>query len=346
MHARKMRILHAPFNIANIAWELSRAQRTLGLRSDAMQFFSNWIQYKCDINLNLETYRYPVNNIRVAMFFLKAITKYDIFHFHFGYTLLPKFYDVFLLKLLRKKVFFHYHGCDIKDRAYLLKKDVYSACHTCNPIRCNKNIPESKAIAKKYADGVFLGTPDLIEFYPQGVWLPPPIHIDEIEKAAEGIAVSESDTIKLLHAPSDPLLKGTEYVLRAVEELKEEGLPIELILVQNRPWQEAIKLFKTADIAIDQFRMGAYGHFAAECMALKKPVICYIREDVKKYYPDDLPIIISTGDTLAATIRTLIADMGKLKRIGNASYDYIKKYHDPDIVAQMTIRHYKNGMAK
>jgi glycosyltransferase involved in cell wall biosynthesis len=280
------------------------------------------------------------------MFFLKAIAKYDIFHFHFGHTLLPRFYDVFLLKFFRKKIFFHYHGCDIKDRDYLFIKDKYSACRTCNPIKCNKNIKESKAIAKKYADGVFLGTPDLIEFYPQGVWLPPPIHIDEIEKASEGIAVSECEKIRILHAPSEPELKGTEYVLKAVEELKKEGLPIELILVQNMPWQEALKIFKTADIAIDQFRMGAYGHFAAECMALKKPVICYIREDVKRYYPTDLPIIISTGDALAATIRTLIADRERIKRIGNESYDYVKKYHDPEAIAQMTIKFYKYGMAQ
>ncbi len=46
--------------------------------------------------------------------------------------------------------------------------------------------------------------------------------------------------LRILYAPDHPEFKGAKYLLAAVEELKAEGIPIELVLVQGKSKEEAL----------------------------------------------------------------------------------------------------------
>ncbi|HJY83343.1 MAG TPA: hypothetical protein VKK81_19945 [Candidatus Binatia bacterium] len=337
-----MRILHAPFNIANIAWELGQAQRLLGHEAHVVQYYSSWAKFRYDENLALERFDRPRRVVEMVRFFVRAIPRYDVFHFHFGFSLLPKFVDVPILKALGKRVVFHFHGCDIKDRSILIKKDRFSACRVCHPIKCNIDIPLSKRVADRYADAVFMGTPDLIEFYPRSRWLPPPIHIDEIEEAVRTAPEpAPNGPTRLVHAPSDRLLKGTSYVLNAVKELERRDRVLDFRLIEGQPWPDALKVFKSAHIVADQFRMGAYGHMAVECMTLGKPVLCFIRNETLRYYPEDLPIVNVTGEQVADAVESLMDDSLRCARLGEAGRSYVRRHHDPIKIAEQTIAAYR-----
>jgi glycosyltransferase involved in cell wall biosynthesis len=338
----RLRILHAPFNIANIGWELSRAQRLLGHDASIVQYYSSWARFQCDENLALERFKRPRRVVEMIRFLARAIRRYDVFHFHFGWSLLPKFVDVPLLKALGKTIVFHFHGCDIKSRAVLIKEDRFSACRACHPIKCNLDIELSKRVANRYATAVFMGTPDLIQFYPRSQWLPPPIHVDEIEEAVRGEPEPHArDRVRLVHAPSDRALKGTSFVLEAVSELERRGRPVDFQLVEGQPWRTALRTFQTAHIVADQFRMGAYGHLAAECMALGKPVLCFIREGTRPHYPPDLPIVNARGDRLADAVESLADDPLRRQALGEAGRRYVAQYHDPLKIAERTVAAYR-----
>ena len=77
----------------------------------------------------------------------------------------------------------------------------------------------------------------------------------------------------MLHAPSRRIVKGTKYILDAVEELKSEGLKFDFKMVEGMKNSDAKELYRTADIVVDQLRIGWYGVLAVEAMALGKPVI-------------------------------------------------------------------------
>lgn len=337
-----MRILHAPFNIANVGWELAQAQRLLGHDARVVQYYSSWAKFRFDENLALERFDHAKRLAEMFRFFARAVPRYDVFHFHFGFSLLPKFVDVPILRALGKRIVFHFHGCDIKDRGILMTKDRFSACRACHPIRCNVDIPLSKRIAARYACAVFMGTPDLIEFYPRSTWLPPPIHLDEILGATRGAPGPRVDgPLRLVHAPSDRLLKGTKYVLEAIREVARRGRAVEFELVEGRPWAEALALFNQAHVVADQFCMGAYGHLAAECMALAKPVLCFIRRETLPHYPSDLPIVNTDADHLADAIEALALDPARRERTGEAGRAYVRRHHDPIRVAAQTIAAYQ-----
>ena len=307
-----------------------------------MQYYSTWAKYGYDENLALEQFPRRRRLVEMFRFFARAVSQYDVFHFHFGFSLLPKFMDVPILRALGKRVAFHFHGCDIKDRAVLLVKDRFSACRVCHPISCNVDIPLSKRIARRHACAVFMGTPDLIEFYPGSRWLPPPIHTDEIEQAVSAApGADEGGSLRMVHAPSDRVLKGTSYVTSAVEELQRRGRRFEFVLVERRPWHEALQTYNAAHIVADQFRMGAYGHLAAECMALGKPVLCFVRQETLPHYPADLPIVNVTGVDLADAVEGLMDDPLRRVRVGEAGRRYVRRYHDPVRIAEETVAAYR-----
>lgn len=74
---------------------------------------------------------------------------------------------------------------------------------------------------------------------------------------------------------SNKAKKGTEYIIKAVNELKNEGYKVNLILIENMPHKKVIEYYKNSDIVIDQLLIGWYGMVSIEGMALGKPVCIY-----------------------------------------------------------------------
>ena len=92
-----------------------------------------------------------------------------------------------------------------------------------------------------------------------------------------------------MHAPSHRGVKGTERVVEAVEQLRGEGIPLELELVEGRPHAEARKAYERADILVDQLLVGWYGAVAVELMALGRPVVCFMDEEpARRHAPPEL----------------------------------------------------------
>jgi len=85
--------------------------------------------------------------------------------------------------------------------------------------------------------------------------IPPMYNPDEIppkQAPPDGV-------IRIAHTPTSRQVKGTEFFLKAVEELKKEGLPVEPILVEGKPWKECLQLKRQAEIMYDQMSLGCYG---------------------------------------------------------------------------------------
>ncbi|MEM5805350.1 MAG: hypothetical protein QW156_01390 [Candidatus Aenigmatarchaeota archaeon] len=112
-----MKVLHLPRNPANVAWNISRAQRKLGYVSDLMVLESKKLNIGYDYNFHLEQYplllKYLIGGIKLTPFLMNAIRNYDIFHIHYK-QILPFQLDTILFKKFNKKVIFHFHGCDIR----------------------------------------------------------------------------------------------------------------------------------------------------------------------------------------------------------------------------------------
>ncbi|WP_134677788.1 glycosyltransferase family protein [Ectopseudomonas khazarica] len=147
--------------------------------------------------------------------------------------------------------------------------------------------------------------------------------------------------LKLLHAPNHREIKGTRHVVKAVEELRREGLDIELVMVERVPNEEVRRLILEADAVVDQLVIGWYAMFAIEAMASGKPVICYLRQDLESLYVatdllqdfDEIPIIRADVFSFKEVIRKLHADRTLLSIAGNRGRGYVERHHSIEAIS-------------
>lgn len=83
--------------------------------------------------------------------------------------------------------------------------------------------------------------------------------------------------VTVLHSPSNPAVKGTTYVVAAVNQLRAEGFQVEFLNIQGANHQTVLNAMSKADIVADQFIVGWYGVFTTESLLLGKPTLVYVR---------------------------------------------------------------------
>jgi glycosyltransferase involved in cell wall biosynthesis len=341
-----MRIVHAPQTISGMAGVMAKAQRELGADAQSYSFSSGVFQYASDHQLSrLGPLARQVQTLWLAA---KFSLTFDVFHLYFGESLLgPSLADVPWLRRLGKKVFFYFCGCDVRDTKKTIASHEFSACHECWPMHCSANRKEAQRVAREHADGVFVSTPDLLEFVESAQLLPQPIDLERFNSLRSKLLVSTvprtNDRVRIVHAPTNRLIKGTRYIEKAVEQLAADGLDIELVLVEGRPYEEALQIYNEADIGVDQLLIGAYGQFSIEMMALGKPVVCFIRDELRKYYPPSLPIISATPKDLIEVLREEVKGREKWTAIGDAGRAYIEQVHDAQRVAATALAAYSTS---
>jgi len=134
--------------------------------------------------------------------------------------------------------------------------------------------------------------------------------------------------------------------LHAVENLKKtHGHLFEFELVENLPHDQALRIFQTADLIIDQLLAGWYGAFAIEVMG--KPVICRIEEKdlhfvLKQMGREVLEAFINAVPDNIQEIRTkCIDDRQLLLARAKVGVDYARKWHETKSVACITKQAYE-----
>lgn len=349
-----LRVLHCPLNNGNHAWSLSRAERQLGLRSDLVIFQQSPYYGKYDEFINIDMVSLP-NEFKRIKFLFEAINKYDVFHFNFGQTIWDhpfygfNYLDLPILKKAGKKIVFTFQGDDARDWAFFARKFnvwLYSEREKLNLINRFYDFNRRIRIKKvdKMADYIFALNPDIMYTLPSRTrFLPYCVDIDRLNFRSKKTNHGK-EKIKIIHAPTHRLVKGTENIIKTIKKLSLK-YPINFELIENLPLEKALEKYRQADIAIDQLLIGWYGGFAAEMMALGVPVISYIRqEDVKKFVPfwRDIPIVNSSSETLEIMLEKLICNQSLRKKIGQKGYHYIQKHHNSLKIALQTKKIYED----
>ena len=316
----------------------SKAERSLGIQSDVLIFYQNVLEYECDYNLYLNKYPRIIRLIPQFFNFLSFFLKYDIFHFHFGQSLLPYNLDLEIYRFCNKKTIMHYWGSDViqtdivKKYTLLNEKIFEEIFPTINNDKKRERIKKINSLV----DVSIVGDYSLLPFSPESRVIRQAIDLSSLPYVG---CVPQNDIITIIHAPTNRGLKGTDYIIPVIDRLKKEGYPIDFILVEKKPHHEALEIYKKADIVVDDVLQGPYGILAIECMALGKPVLDHIHENLVHYYPG-LPIVNTTPDTLYGNLKNLIENPSLRTSIGEKGREYAEKHHDSTIIAHQLIEMY------
>ena len=153
----------------------------------------------------------------------------------------------------------------------------------------------------------------------------------------------ENNKVKILHAPNHKEIKGTRFFEKAVQNLQNEGFNIELIMVEGLPNKKIQELIQDCDIIADQLIIGWYAMFAIEGMAAAKPVLCFLRDDLKNLYYqagiieiEEIPIINCNPKTVTDTLRNLLnLPKEKLLEHGLSGREFVEKHHSLHFIGNM-----------
>jgi glycosyltransferase involved in cell wall biosynthesis len=298
-------------NIAGVPWANVQALRGRGV--DARLVVFNRAKLHPDADLDLQR---PAGFARGQLVQWQALARLlphtDVFHFYFGLTLVPKRLQFPILRALRKKSVFHYLGSDIRGKT-----------------------PEQLAYGRR-AGAQIVGSYDAIRWVPEADVIPPGIDLTRYMP----VPPSERERPIVLHAPSNRGRKGTEHVIAACA-----GLDVDLQIVEGLPHEEARRRYEAADIVVDQLNAGWYGLFAIEAMALAKPVVTYLHEEAVRRTEDAfgirVPLVPTTRETLADTLRPLVASAAERRRIGAESRAYVEQVHDREMMVDRLLDLYR-----
>jgi len=354
-----MRVLHAPCNFGNQSWVLSRAERKLGLKSELIVNYLNAFDQPADRVLGKAGGRTTNHLIARKIALSSAPYDFDVFHYYFGRSLASwddidelaseSFSDLKSARQLGKPIIMTLQGCDVRLAGESNKRNTFTPCA---PHRC----PAYESCLSTYdhqrrrlirdilplCDKVFYLNPELGHFVPEATFLPyANVDISMVRPQPR----TANALPRILHAPSLAGIKGTNAILAALESLAKRHA-FELVLVQNQTHEEAMAIYQTADIAIDQIFAGWYGGLSVELMAMGIPVMSYLREDDFVHAPAamirDLPVINIRPDSLERDIEAFLMRRSEWADIGRASRSFVEKWHDPMKIAAWMTRVYRD----
>lgn len=333
---RNLNVIQGTIEIANQMQNITESLKKIGINATNINYYPNYLGYKSDMEFDVKAISdWDKANIETKRIAAKKIAENDIFHFHFGSSLTLDYTDLPLIKELGKKVIMQYWGSDVR---------MYSKAKKLNPYIKVKDNNENAIIKKlklisNYVSNCIVDY-ELAEYvrdYHENIYYAK-VSIDLKKYQINNI--KNNKKLLIVHAPTSSEIKGTEYILQAIKDLQ-NNYEFDFKLVENMLHEDAVKIYKKADLIIDQILVGSHGVFSVEAMALGKPVICWISEFMKSKYPEELPIISANPHNIKEKIEEFLLNRELIKEYGEKGRKYVEKYHDRDKISRDILEIYK-----
>jgi hypothetical protein len=293
-----MRIAHIG-NTAGIGSMLSREQQQKGDDADVYVFD--------DLTQN----RFGGTKINYNSFFDKnlfymRLKQYDVWHYHYPFGSL----HAYLKKNFKKKIFLkHYHGSDLR------------------------------MTGDKDLDFCLVSTPDLLTLAPNGKWLPIPVDMKKIEQFKIKSTYTNDKSIHIAHYPYYLNKPEWDYFTHTFNYVEKENKGI-VNKVINLNHDQSLAVIGKSDLYVGKIipEMGWFGTAETEAMALGKPVIAYISDELYDIYKP--PVFRTTKDSFRQDLLDLIDNKSERKRLSEEGPIYVKKYHDLSIISNKVYEYY------
>jgi len=286
-------------NIAGVGSILAEQQRKEGHEVEVFVF--NEIAYK-QFGGRKFNYYSPFDRWKI----FRILKKYDIWHYHYPYGSLKRKLDK---EHSNSKVYLkHYHGNDLRK--------------------------------SQDDDFCLVATPDLLKYAPNAKWVPTPIDLKEIKFTAAPSKFEKNDVAKVAHYPYFRNYSSVDYYSDTLNALEKEQR-CKVVRVINQPHLEVLRILNNCDIVVGKIAsdLGWFGKFELEGMALGKPVITHVAEELYSQY--NPPIYRTSKDTFKRDLETLIEDNSERSRLSKEGREYIMKNHSAETVSKTVMQSYK-----
>jgi len=333
--------------INNSHW--SRAMRDAGYPSETftVDYYST-INNRTDWDRLLdEQWLWCPRVIKPILAFLWSLNRYDVFFLSADGYFIGSFPVIWrlqapLLKLAGKKVVFIPYGGDTyvyrRIRSSTLQQGLMASYPTA--AKNQNTIANRLDYWCSHADACIPAVMGMDGFGRWDVLMASPLSLQLDEWRAstrQSNADGRNGAVTICHAPNHRGFKGSEFVIDAIKKLQDEGLRVELKLIEKMQNNE-VRYFlnEHADILVEQLIFTGHGLNGLEGLASGLPVISNLEDETyilpmrRWSYFSECPIVSATPENLVSVLRKLITRPQLRKELGCAGRQYAEKYHGVD----------------
>ena len=226
------------------------------------------------------------------------LASFDIYHFDGDLPFI--FGDRILKKLKGKRIVTHFFGSELRKWGM-------------NPF------------LRDYAQLRLTSELDHTKIDPELVFVPIPYEADKITPRTR-----ENKILRVGHSPTRRSAKGTEDIIRAIDNLKKK-INFEFLLIEGVSNKKCMELKRTCDIGIDQIGNYAgtgYGRSGLEFLALGIPTITEVPEEYEHLLSNH-PFINATVRTFESVLHDLLRNKQLRMRKRQQSIKWVRYYPSP-----------------
>lgn len=178
-------------------------------------------------------------------------------------------------------------------------------------------------------------------------WLPTAYDIDGLQARSDG---NTNETVRIAHAPTNRDLKYTAVFLEATRQLAEEGLPIDVDLIEGTTWAECMERKSRADILYDQMAFG-YGCNAVEAWGMGIPVVAgaddpWVLEQMEARWTPGIPFVTADPSSLKSVLRRLVESADLRRYWADVGLAHVRKYHDEKPALTVLVELYHKAITR
>lgn len=377
-----LKVLHCPELVGGNPQVLSKYENLLGLDStlvcESPNLYTNFHEGTSCFQ-STSTWKTELNRINLIK---KSVCFDGVVHLNNGRFITPYFgerlhpkelvYSKWMRKLIRfyarnllgmeyflsrlkntsKAISLTFQGSDARETQCFVEKHQQSGLAEeviSRSGKSNDSIRRKKMLLAGIADKIYSLNPDLLEVLPKGSEFVP--YATEAGLNAKILPFNQSSEFVVGHAPTHRIVKGTDEVIRVVQNLRSKGFKVRLELIEGLGREDAQKKYQEIDLFIDQLVIGWYGVVSLEVMAMGTPVICFVEGKGLRFVPPqmlrDLPIINADEITLEKKIiEVMNMDSVQKGNLAERGIEFLLKWHDPRKIAQRVVADYKEVLSQ
>jgi hypothetical protein len=278
---------------------------------------------------------------RRAVYALAAPFRRDVLHYQFGLSFLPGRVDAAWARILGRTLVATYYGDDC--RLYGIAQAVFPARGGVGDPSRDDTVRRGMERLGRFCHAALVGDLELASyvspFFRRVYVTPVALHDDP---GAESPPPGRSDRLVVLHTPSDPRIKGTDVIRRAVTAASMRA-PLELRLVTGVPHSAVQREHRNADLVIDQLNSATPGLVSYEAMRCGVPALCEFDPAALAPFQQEAPLVRVSEQTLADELVALANDPKRRLVLGELGRQYVSRTHAPQRVARAVLAVYAHA---
>jgi glycosyltransferase involved in cell wall biosynthesis len=137
-----------------------------------------------------------------------------------------------------------------------------------------------------------------------------------------------TDAVVVVHVPSNEYLKGTKEIVAACEVVG-RTIKMDLRIVRGVPRSKVIQELQKADLVIDDMHRGTLGRLTVEALALGKPTITWVCDNMREqgHYDVEPPVFVANQNNLKDCIGTVLLSEKQMLEANEKARPYVNAHH-------------------